>query len=117
MEARVVGHVIHDGWEVKYRETALGKDVTEFFEPYFFEIIRNLLNRENIETQSIVYYAKRFPVAEGPGTVRDMGRFYERRLTKDELATVTDEWLETTRKEIKQLDDEQIARWLPEKES
>ncbi len=41
-------------------------------------MIRELLNRENIETQSIVFYAKRFPVVESPGTVRDMRHFYEK---------------------------------------
>jgi hypothetical protein len=108
MEANVISHVIHDGWEVRFRENNQETQV-RVLEPYLEWIRRFLANNPTIEILSLVFWAKRFPVADSPGRVHDMGRFFEKNFTPEEIATLPDNWLEGIRREIAEVDKEQLA--------
>lgn len=78
-------------------------------EPYLESIRRFLANNPNVEILSLLFWAKRFPVADSPGRVHDMGRFFEKTFTPEEISTLPENWLEGIRLEIAEVDKEQLA--------
>src|SRR5437588_1932879 len=104
MEAKIIGHTISDGWEVKYRDG--DEEAYKFFEPYLFEQASKFAEKH--DTVSIIFHAKRNPEPGGGGSYSDMGRFYEKPITKEELSRVSHEWLKALTEEILQLDREQM---------
>jgi len=105
MGGNIIGHVVHDGWESKYRED--GTEHTQIIEPYLDSVRSFLQAHQNAQILSLIFWAKRFPIVESSGTHNDMGRFFERSYRPEQIAALPENWLEAIRQEITRVDNEQ----------
>ena len=109
MEVRTIGYVIHDGWEVRFREN--GEEVLRNIEPYVGSIRRFLMDHPKADILSMKFWGARMSVPESAGIYTDTGgRFFERSFTINEIAELPDNWLQTIRGEIELISNSQLLK-------
>ena len=81
-------------WEIKYR----GAEVPKLFDWWEWKLAQKFV--KEMDVTSIVFYATGMTEAVN-GRAHDTGRLYEETLTKDDLASVSKEWIEERRKRLK----------------
>ena len=97
MGGAATNYTIQEFWEVKYREQR--REKRKIYNEYELDSVKKFVALADVT--SIVFYANAFR-DETSHKSTSKNRFYEKSLTKDELGTVSKQWFEEQRKEIKQ---------------
>jgi hypothetical protein len=85
-----------DFWEIRYR----GSEQPKIIDGDLFESAQKFVDEHNVT--SIIFYVD-IIIEISPNRPVSKGRFYEKSITKDELALVSREWIDERRKEVGQL--------------
>jgi len=105
-------HVIHDGWNVRFRETTNPQLQMTNVDSSPESLRLFLSYHGDTEILSLVFWAQRMAYPDSLDIYQGKSRFFERSFTLEEVSLLSDSWLSQIRDEIMEIDRKETEQLL-----